>query len=49
MDWPPDRYEGRMVPPAGVANATPEASSTFDMIAAAIEVLYEREPVLLSR
>jgi hypothetical protein len=49
MAWPPDKYEGKLVPPetAGAAPAAAlEESSAFDRIAAAIERLYEREPKL---
>jgi hypothetical protein len=52
LSWPPDRYDGTLVPPAAPAGSAgrtscgPEEPSTADSIAAAIEELYEREPKL---
>jgi hypothetical protein len=48
-DWPPDRYEGRLIlpkSPAPVSAPAPDEPSAFDSIAAAVERLYEREPKL---
>jgi hypothetical protein len=52
MSWPPDRYEGKLVLPAAssaeppVPPAEPDEPAVFDLIAATIERLYEREPKL---
>jgi hypothetical protein len=46
-DWDaPDKYEGRLILPGGQRNPPQEEASTFELIASAIEALYEREPVL---
>jgi hypothetical protein len=47
-DWPPDKYEGKLVLPSPsqrAARASVE-SSAFDVTAGIIEQLYEAEPKL---
>jgi hypothetical protein len=50
MSWPPDRYEGTLIPPASAPAPTgapaSEESSLFDEITETFDQLYQHEPRL---